>query len=171
MQITVNEPGARTLNEARPMWIDGHNVYVTIGGGTVSLIIAGQTVARREADDISIAAAQAWAIEYRAAREDAARQVRESAASVLEEAVELEAHGTEPYRHTLPNGRVVRFHSTDPRHPFQSAVTLRRRADVLAAWTVGDESSYLRYVSDGLGATDGHYAPLARDAWKSAMDA
>lgn len=174
MQITVNEPGARTIKDARPMRIDGHNVYVTLADGTASLIVAGQTVARREVDDISIAAAQAWAVGYRDGtadvkngREEAARQVRESAAKLLEEASYLEAFGTEPYRHTLPNGRVVRFHSSDPRHPAQAAVTLRRRADVLAAWTAEDEAGYTQYVSDGVGSTDGYYAPLTRHAWKS----
>lgn len=178
MQITVNEPGARTINDARPMRIEGQNVYVSVGGGVASLIVACRTVATRHADSIGIQDAQAWAVDYRdelnaprVALESAAAEVREMTAPLLDEADQLESHGFAPYRHTLPNGRVVRFLSSDPRHPSQRAAQLRRQAAVLAAWTAEDELGYKQYVSDGLGATDGYYAPLARDAWKSTLSA
>lgn len=65
MQITVNETGARTLKDTRPMQIDGQNVYVTVGGGTASLFIGGRIVAERKADDMSTKAAQDWAVQVR----------------------------------------------------------------------------------------------------------
>ena len=65
MQITVNEPGARTINDSRPMKIDGQNVYVVVGGGTASLMVAGRIVAEQAATDMTCTAAQDWAVSYR----------------------------------------------------------------------------------------------------------
>jgi hypothetical protein len=71
MQITVNETGARTLAEARPMRIDGQLVYVVVGETTASLMVAGRIVAETAATGMSIAEAQAWAAGYRDSLADA----------------------------------------------------------------------------------------------------
>ena len=65
MQITVNEPGARTIRDARPMQVDGQNVYVVIGGGTASLMMGGRIVAEQAATDMTAKAAQDWAVQVR----------------------------------------------------------------------------------------------------------
>lgn len=54
-----------------------------------------------------------------------------------------------------------------PAHPLNLCVTLAEQAEVLINWTEADEAGYIAYVQDGLGATDGYFAPLARDAWKA----
>ena len=65
MQITVNEPGARTINDARPMRIDGQPVYVVVDS-TASLFVGGRLVDVRKVSEVaSTADAQAWAVEYR----------------------------------------------------------------------------------------------------------
>lgn len=93
MQITVNETGARTLADARPMKIDGQNVYVVVGGGTASLMVAGRIVAERAATDMSIIEAQAWAVEYRTAMNESATVTVEDwdAVTVADEAAVAEA--------------------------------------------------------------------------------
>lgn len=71
--ITINEPGARTLADARPMQIGGQNVYVVMDtDGTASLMVMGRIVATRQVQSISIAEAQAWAVEYRTAMDEQA---------------------------------------------------------------------------------------------------
>lgn len=67
MQITVNETGAKTLTDARPMMIDGKNVYVVVDMDTASLMVGGRVVAERAVGGhMTCAAAQRWAVEYRA---------------------------------------------------------------------------------------------------------
>lgn len=209
MQITVNEPGARTIRDARPMQIDGQNVYVVIGGGTASLMVAGRIVAERAATEMSTTEAQDWAVSYRdeqaadldtawgewiedthvdpielldelVADEDAVaeacnpaavyagavEQVRAGAAELLAKAEAAEAHGDAPYRFRNSRGRMVTFHTNDPRHPVRAAASYRRDAERLAAWTWQDEQAYGQYVSDGIGDTDGYFAPVDRAQWK-----
>jgi hypothetical protein len=187
MQITVNETGARTIREARPMQIDGQNVYVVVGGGTASLMVGGRIVAERAADRMSTTEAQGWAVEYRdeqaapVADEAAVAEacdpeqvyagavetVRAKADELLAQAVAAEAHGEGPYRfRSSLNGRMRTFHNSDPRHPSRAAKSYRADAEILAAWTATDEQGYGRYVSDGIGDTDGYFAPVDRAQWK-----
>lgn len=211
MQITVNETGARTIREARPMQIDGQNVYVVVGGGTASLMVGGRIVAERAADRMSTTEAQGWAVEYRdeqaTAGQDgmddddhdgydapwydeddeqsadeaavaeatdpeqvyagAVETVRAKADELLAQAVAAEAHGEGPYRfRSSLNGRMRTFHNSDPRHPSRAAKSYRADAEILAAWTATDEQGYGRYVSDGIGDTDGYFAPIDRAQWK-----
>jgi hypothetical protein len=187
MMITVNETGARTLAEARPMRIAGQNVYVVVDAGTASLMVSGRIVAERAADGMNTTEAQTWAADYRdAMNEDAdARtaafadeitatvspavvQIRDAGQQLLVEADKLAAHGEGDYRHrSALDGRMRTYHNADPRHPARAAVTLRTRAAVLMAWTDEDESGYGQYVSQGIGDTDGYYTPVARDSWKA----
>lgn len=183
MQITVNENGARTLADARPMRIDGHNVYVIVGGGTASLMVGGRIVAERTAAEMSTTEAQAWAVDYRnglvadetaveeacsteAVYAGAVEQVRAQAAELFAKAEAGETFGDAPYRYRNSMGRMVTFHNSDPRHPAQAAKSQRADAEILAAWTASDEQNYSRYVSCGIGATDGRYAPESRVQWK-----
>ena len=65
-QITVNETGAKTLKDIRPMLVDGQNVYVVVGDVTASLMFAGRVVAERPAAEITSSKdAQDWAVEVR----------------------------------------------------------------------------------------------------------
>jgi hypothetical protein len=214
MQITVNEPGARTIRDSRPMQVDGQNVYVVIGGGTASLMMGGRIVAEQAATEMTAKAAQDWAVKVRDERaadldtawgewiEDthvdpielldelvadeeavaeavdpaavyagAVEQVRAGAVELLAKAEAAEAHGDAPYRFRNSRGRMVTFHTSDPRHPVRAAVSYRRDAERLAAWTWQDEQAYGRYVSDGIGATDGYFAPIDRAAWKATLGA
>lgn len=186
MQITVNETGARTLADTRPMRIDGQPVYVQVGGGTASLIIGGRIAAERDASNMSTTEAQAWAVSYRdefnATVEEAVNtesvyagavaQIHAEAAETLAKADELAQHGQGIYRHrSALDGRMRSYNNSDPRHPARAAETLRRQAAVLAAWTATDEEGYSRYVSDGLADTDGYYAPVSRDNWKAFLSA
>lgn len=231
--ITINEPGARTLADARPMQIGGQNVYVIMDtDGTASLMVMGRIVATRQVQSISIAEAQAWAVEYRTAMDEmadahqveamdhmaadravvyreaadvaerlmderygpdcsygvggrdvarelrrlaeskyteAAAQVRAGAAELVAKAEAAEAHGNAPYKHRGTDGRVRTFTTSDPSHPARAAVSYRRDAEILAAWTAQDEEAYSRYVSDGIADTDGWFAPLDRAAWKGTL--
>ena len=216
MQITVNEPGARTIRDSRPMQVDGQNVYVVLDGdsSTASLMMGGRIVAARTVKSISITEAQDWAVrvrDERAADLDAAwgdwieanhvdpielldelvadeeavaeavnpaavyagavEQVRAGAAELLAKAEAAEAHGDAPYRFRNGRGRMVTFHNSDPRHPSRAAASYRRDAERLAAWTWQDEQAYGRYVSDGIGDTDGYFAPIDRAAWKATLGA
>lgn len=220
MQITVNETGARTLADARPMLINGKNVYVFVGSGA-SLHVDGRIVAYREnVTEMTTAEAQAWAVEYRNAMNtqadaaqaeaqnhmdseaaqqdadtdwddfdwdtvdttnvdwdaveeatnieavyaDAVAQIRESAKAIYAQAMALKTAANSTFK---IKGRTIAV--SDPRHPMQAFKTLRDRAAIYAAWTAQDEAGYSRYVSDGIGATDGYYAPLTRDAWKATL--
>ena len=85
MQITVNEPGALTIRDARPMRIDGQPVYVVVGETTASLMVAGRIVAETAATGMSIAEAQTWAAGYRDSLADAdAEQPEADIAAVVE---------------------------------------------------------------------------------------
>jgi hypothetical protein len=199
MQITVNEPGARTIRDSRPMQISGQNVYVVVGGGTASLMVAGRIVAERAADDMSTTAAQDWAVSYRDAMNDwadeqtaafadeitqvadeaavaeavnpdavyagAVEQVHGIAADLDRQADALEEHGWKPLWKRNSRGRRISILSSDPRHPMNAAKSLRKEAARLADWTAADEQGYSRYVSDGIGDTDGWFSPLDRAAW------
>ena len=171
MQITVNEPGARTINDARPMRIDGQPVYVVVDS-TASLFVGGRLVdVRRVSEVASTADAQAWAVEYRNSLNDTvysgvAVQMHAEADRLIVEAEELEAQGTADIRRRNSRGRMTTITSDDPRHPVQAAAHLRRNAAVLAAWTAADEQGYNQYISDGLADTDGYYAPVDRVQWK-----
>lgn len=212
MQITVNEPGALTIRDSRPMQVDGQNVYVVLDGdsSTASLMMGGRIVATRTISSISTKEAQDWAVQVRdeqAADLDAAygdwaeathvdpaellsglvadeaavdeacdpeqvyagavEMVRSWADGLLADAAGAEAHGDGPYRfRSSLNGRTVTFHNSDPRHPAQAAKSYRADAEILAAWTATDEQGYGRYVSDGIGDTDGYFAPVGRAQWK-----
>jgi hypothetical protein len=190
MQITVNEPGARTIRDSRPMQIDGQNVYVVVGGGTASLMVAGRIVAERTAETMSTTEAQTWAVSYRDERDavaivadedavaeacnpeavyaGAVEQVRAQADQIRAEADLYAAHGEAPARIGQRQRRVT---SDDPRHPARRAEQMYRDADRLAAWTATDEQAYGRYVSDGIGDTDGYFAPIGRAAWKATLGA
>ncbi len=187
MQITVNETGARTLADARPMRIDGQPVHVVVDS-TASLFVGGRLVDVRRVSEVSNATeAQAWAVEYRdgldapVAVEEAVNtesvyaaavaQIHATASEMLAGADELASFGEGDYRFRNSTGRMVTLHSSDPRHPARAAVTLRREADVLAAWTATDEQGYGQYVSDGIGDTDGYYAPVSRSQWKLFLSA
>lgn len=199
MQITVNQPGARTIRDARPMIVDGQNVYVTVGAGTASLHIGGRIVAEQAADDMSTTAAQEWAVSYLADRDaaaaadwdavdvtaapaadvdeakyaDAVQSVRDAGA-LLDQHADKMRRNAKPgrYRHVSQmDGRVRFFNDTDPRHPINAWKTLKAQAARLMAWTAQDEAGYSRYVSDGLADTDGHFAPISRDAWKGTLGA
>lgn len=176
MQITVNETGARTLKDARPMMINDHKVYVVVDGGTASLFVGGRIVAERAADDMNTADAQAWAVEYReslaapVATDEtvtpAVAQVCRAAAQLIERAKSEEVHGAGPYTYRNANGKPRTFTVDDPRHPMQAAKSYRADAEILGAWTAEDESGYGQYVSDGIGDTDGYFAPVDRAQWK-----
>lgn len=185
MQITVNETGARTLADVRPMQINGQNVYVIVDTETASLVVEGRTVAERPAAEIVTAKdAQAWAVSYRdhlAAVEEATNvdavyaaaveQVHAKAAEMDAEADKLEEHGFKPLWKRSNRGSRISILSSDPRHPMNAAKSLRKDALILAAWTAADEWGYSTYVIDGLGATDGYFAPLDRAAWKATLNA
>ena len=174
MQITVNETGAKTLADARPMLIDGQPVYVVVGEATASLIIGGRIVAEDDADGMTIDEAQAWAVNYRAefnATVDeavnpesvyagAVATVRQSGSNLNTKAdvVELMALTAKQSR---------RIGKSDPRHPVNAAAHYRRQAAVLLAWTVADEIAYSRYLDDGISDTDGYFTPETRQAWKT----
>jgi hypothetical protein len=200
MQITVNEPGARTIRDAKAMIIDGQRVYVTVGETTASLHVAGRIAAERPAGEIVTAKdAQDWAVAYRtamnewadeqqaaaqdhmvvdwAAVEDATNadavyaaavdQVHAKADELLADADKLEEHGWKPLWKKNTRGRRISILSSDPRHPMNAAKSLRKDAEILAAWTGLDEQGYSRYVSDGIGDTDGWFVPEDRAAWKA----
>lgn len=177
MMITVTETGAKTLAEARPMQIDGQFVYVQVGDGTASLNVGGRIVAEKDADEMSCLEAQTWAAEYRTSMNDgeiplAVAAVRAQSEYLITKAEAAEAHGEGDYKYRSElSGRWVTFHNQDPRHPSRAAKSYRRDAQILAAWTVADESNYGQYVSQGIGDTDGHYAPLGRAAWKATIGA
>lgn len=184
MQITVNETGARTIAESRPMLIDGQNVYVVVDMDTASLMVGGRIVAERAVGGhMTAAAAQRWAVEYRAG------QVADEAAvaeAVNPDAVHaavvdaVHAKGAELAAHAdaLDESAAKPFYlrkrlldPSDPRHPAQAVGQFRRDAAILAAWTATDEVAYARYMDDGIGATDGYYAPLDRAYWKATIGA
>lgn len=180
MQITVNAPGARTIAEARPMILDGKRVYVTVGGGTASLFIGGRIVAEQASEDMTAKAAQDWAISYVEAQEteleaqyaEAVQSVQDAGALLLKQADKLEAKAQPGrYRHVGMRGKVTWLADTDPRHPLLAHRTLRQQALRLMAWSAKDEAGYARYVDNGLADTDGHFAPLSRDAWKGTLGA
>lgn len=186
MQITVNEPGARTIADSRPMLVEGQNVYVTVGAGTASLFIGGRIVATQDAETMSNRGAQDWAVAYLAEAEaidaqphttedysveETARTVRLFADRLIGEADKLAAYGDAP--HTIRNswGRKVTFTADDPRHPSRAAAAYRKEAGVYASWTAADEFSFKRYVDNGMADTDGYFVPLSRSAWKLTLGA
>lgn len=181
--ITVNARGARTLADVRPLTYGGTGVYVTIDATTAYLHIDGRIAAERPAAEVSsTSVAQDWAYEVIEAREQAvstesvyasaAAQVRSMAAEKTAEADEQDRRAAEmAARPTLARENNPR-HSKNRAARIQAwADSLRKDAVTLAAWTAEDESRYSRYVSDGLGATDGHYAPIDRCAWKATLGA
>lgn len=188
MQITVNETGARTLAETRPMQIDGQNVYVTIGENTASLMVGGRIVAEKPATEIANATdAQGWAVEYRVQAEapvaeepvaelDAEEvlvlgRMKAKAEALIATAVELEAHGWVPQKKINAYGRKITRSITDGCHPMNVAASHRKDAALLMAWTMEDEKGYSRHVDNGISATDGYYAPIDRASWKAIFGA
>lgn len=179
--IRVNETGARTLTDARPMLIDGQAVFVTVDAGTAQLHVGGVVVAEQAAERLTTREAQAMAVEYREALAAPAAPVAEAPATAAEVAT-VETIRTEgaaqvavanatittatPYRFRNSRGRMVTLMPSDPRHPSQAARQIRLDGEALAAWTVRDERRYMQYVADGLADTDGHYVPMDRAAWK-----
>lgn len=193
--ITVYARGARKLVDARPLVYGGTHVHVTFSGETAQLHIGGRIVAERPATDVQSAwAAQDWAYEVidtanelsapaaeetqavpgvsvadynEAVHGPAAKQVRDEAAATLAEADRQDALAAKvAARPTLAD-------EYNPHHPKHKAARiqawadhLRKDAEILAAWTAGDEAGYQRYVSDGLADTDGYYAPEDRTMWK-----
>ncbi|ALO79394.1 hypothetical protein [Streptomyces phage phiSAJS1] len=80
MQITVNQPGARTIRDSRPMIVECQRVYVTLDtDGTASLHIGGRIVATKQVASISTREAQDWAVEYLDAANDWAEQQAQAA--------------------------------------------------------------------------------------------
>ncbi|AMD42750.1 hypothetical protein SEA_XKCD426_9 [Streptomyces phage Xkcd426] len=193
--ITINARGARTLADARPLTYGGTGVYVTFDGEMAQLHLAGRIVAERPAAEVeSTKAAQDWAYETIETAEQivsetapvadmdavaeavyapAAQQVRESAADALAEAAELDARAEAEL-----NRKSGCTDLRNPRHPQNRAERIRkgaegkrRDAETLAAWTAMDELRYADYVSQGLGDTDGYFAPIDRCAWKRTLGA
>lgn len=194
--ITINTRGAKTLTDARPLVYGGQNVYVTTDGEMAQLHLAGRIVAERPAAEVeSIKAAQDWAYETIETAEQlmsetvaaqtpdmdavaeavyapAATQVRETAAEKLAEADRQDA------RAAAEAARPSKADERNPRHPKHKAARIQKWADhlrkeavVLAAWTAQDEMAYNDYVSQGLGGTDGYFAPIERTAWKATLGA
>lgn len=186
IRITVNEPGTTTLADARPMVVNGEGVYVTIEGGIASLHVDGGIATQMDADDMTTAQAQAWAVEYltkdipsepdmdavnEALYGPAVKAVHATGAILATEALQLTAEAKPgPYRYTLAIGRKVTIPESDPRHPLNLAYAKNLEADILSAWTSADESGYVRYVSDGLADTDGTFFPMGRASWKATQD-
>lgn len=179
--IRVNEPGARTLKDARPMLVNGQAVFVTVDAGTAQLHVGGVVVAEQAAESLTIREAQDMAVAYRESLTAPATTTTEVPATEAEAAAvqTIRAEGaaqaaaanatittSTPYRFRNSRGRMVTLMPSDPRHPSQAARQDRLDGEVLAAWTVRDERRYMQYVADGLGDTDGFYAPLDRAAWK-----
>jgi hypothetical protein len=167
MQITVNETGAKTLNDSRPMQIAGQFVYVTMGAGTASLIVGGRIVAERSADDMSTTEAQTWAADYR----DSMNEVSEVVKVIRQRGAELNVKADEVEATPLTVKQARRIDESDPRHPVNAAAYFRRQAAVLAAWTDADEAAYQRHLDDGISGTDGYFAPEPRQTWKLALNA
>lgn len=179
--IRVNETGARTLTDARPMMIDGKSVFVTVDGGTAQLHVGGVVVAEQAATRMSTREAQDMAVAYRealaapaapvveapatAAETAAVEAIRAEGAAKAAAAAEIVATAT-PVRFRNFTGRMVTIVPSDPRHPSKAAAQDRLDGEALAAWTVRDERRYMQYVADGLADTDGHYVPMDRAAWK-----
>lgn len=185
IRITVNEPGAATLNEARPMVVDGKGVYVSVVSGIATLWVCGEAVAQMDADDMTTRGAQSWAVEYlnqdiptepdmdavnEALYGPAVEAVRATGATLARdaEAARQEAP-TGGHRYRLATGRVTTVTPSDPRHPAQVAYAMKREADILTAWTSADESGYVRYVSNGLADVDGTFFPMGRASWKTSQ--
>lgn len=179
--IRVNEPGARTLKDARPMLVNGQAVFVTVDAGTAQLHVGGVVVAEQAAESLTIREAQDMAVAYRESLTAPATTTTEVPATEAEAAAvqTVRAEGaaqaaaanatittSTPYRFRNSRGRMITLMPSDPRHPSQAARQDRLDGEVLAAWTVRDERRYMQYVADGLGDTDGFYAPLDRAAWK-----
>lgn len=190
--ISINARGARTIADAKPLIFDGQGVYVTNDGQNAQLHLGGRVVAERPAAEVAaIVDAQDWAYEMietanalvaepvadEAAVAEAvnpafvydaaAAAVRQRAAGMLNEIAILTAHGEGDHRRRNARGRMVTVPNTDPRHPARRAEQMRREAFVLANWSAKDEAAYARYVNEGIGDTDGHYAPLDRFGWIS----
>lgn len=179
--IRVNETGARTLTDARPMLINGQAVFVTVDAGAAQLHVGGVVVAEQAAERLTTREAQDMAVAYRESLTAPAAAVAEAEATEAETAAveAIRAEGAAqaaaadetittatPYRFRNSRGRMVTLMPSDPRHPSQAARQSRLDGEALAAWTVRDERRYMQYVTDGLGDTDGFYAPLDRAAWK-----
>lgn len=197
IKLIVNEPGTTVLKDARPMRIGGQPVYVTIDNGVASLNIEGRAVAIREADDMTMTEAKNWAIQYRDAMNETAAAIEADAREHMEETYRVESihasavqrihedgaslyleadqmaadapEGTHRY-YSYVQDKVIKFKVSDPRHPARVAETLKRQAEILMAWTAEDESGYMRYITNGLADTDGHFVPMHRDAWKRRQD-
>lgn len=176
-------PGALTLADTQPLYIDGERVSAVVGAdGRYTLFAGGQIisegvlngtegqlmvffaaealVAGLEVDE----AAVAEAVNPEAVYAAAAAEVRAHSAWLARQA-DLAA-AEQPAR---VHGREMSM--SDPRHPANRATSLRRDALRLTCWTVADEIGYREYVSEGIGDTDGHFAPLDRSAWKATLDA
>ena len=195
--IIINARGARTLADVRPMTYGGTGVYVTTDETTAQLHIGGRIVAERPAAEITSAtAAQDWAYDVIEGAEEAAATpvpdmdavneacnpesvYAEAAAQVRTRAAEKLAEADQQDRRAAEMAaRPTLARENNPRHSKNRAAriqawadSLRKDAVTLGAWTAEDESRYSRYVSDGLGATDGRYAPIDRCAWKSTLGA
>lgn len=186
-------PGARIIADSQPLYIDGERVSAVVdedGGYTVfiggEIAVGGQLdgtegdlmtffaaealVAGLEATEALVAglevdeAAVAEAVNPEAVYAAAAAEVRAHSAWLARQA-DLAA-AEQPAR---VHGREMSM--SDPRHPANRATSLRRDALRLTCWTVADEIGYREYVSEGIGDTDGHFAPLDRSAWKATLDA
>jgi hypothetical protein len=179
--IEITARGARTLADVKPLTYAGTGVYVTFSDDTAQLHLGGRIVAQRPASEVTaILDAQDWAYEVIEAADEvqnetapvdayetAAGQVRSGAAETLAEAEKQDqlADAVEA-RPSFADER-------NPRHPKHKAARIRKwaehlRADavILNSWTAQDERGYMAYVSEGLGATDGYFAPEVRTQWK-----
>lgn len=177
-------PGARTVADAKPLYIGGKQVSAVVDtDGGYSVFVGSVVVAYGQLDGTEKGLAGLFAeialeattpaleiVADLAADQDAVTEAlgySEAVTSVRAAGAEIAAQAdavdvTTPVRY---RGREV---PTDfPTHPVQRAACLRREADILMAWTNEDETNYKRYISEGLADTDGYYAPVKRSAWKS----
>lgn len=173
-----NAKGARTLADVRPLMIDGERVSAVVDSdSTWTVFIGGTAVATGDLygtegnlnDYFAEQAAQA-AADSKAATDDeplslAVQQVRAKGNELAEFALNLSNSSAQPHRYVSPNGKVSWIKVGDPRHPLRRAQAHTREALVLTNWTQVDEDGYLAYVSQGIGDTDGYFAPLDRFAW------
>jgi hypothetical protein len=167
-QIQINEPGARTIRESRPMEIGGRYVYVTVGGGTAELHVEGRIVARREAETMNSTEAQAWAVEYRNAMNDLANQVE---ADAQDHMTATETQFEDAARRIREDAAEFKAELEDDaaNDPSLSVRDHLRKLRVLSAWTARDESGYQSYLDGWKPADRDNVYPMGRTNWKASQ--
>lgn len=161
-----NFPGATTIREARALVINGQSVSAVVDtDGGYSVFVGAQVVATGELNGTEGHLMVFFAEAALAATTEAPVSNEVQAIRTNGAALRTQADAVDVTTPVTKRGRVIP--TTFPTHPVQYAAGLRRDADILEAWTDADEKSYKQYISEGLGDTNGYYAPITRTAWKS----